>query len=47
MYKNIPGAYFLIYIYEKIYVQIVFLVKQGVGSGQRPAAPHRREFLKF
>ena len=47
MYKNIPGAYFLIYIYEKIYMQIVFLMKRGVGSGQRPAAPHRRGLLSF
>lgn len=49
MYKKIPSAYFLIYIYEKIYVQMMFLVKWGAGAGggQRPAALHGRELLKF
>lgn len=49
MYKKIPSAYFLIYIYEKIYVQMMFLVKSGAGAGggQRPAALHGRELLKF
>ena len=43
MYKKIPSAYFLIYIYEKIYVQMMFLVKRGAEWGEGRDQLHSTE----